>query len=295
MKTELENIEAMSPAKLFKPKFMPTLLKAIELEVTAEVPDVETPEGRKAITSLAYKVARSKTTIDDLGKTFVASQKQAIAAVDEVRKTSRDFLDQLKIKVREPLTTWEEVEQARIDKIQARINGIRDLGETLDDNNVLQTSEELTASLETLRNMKITKIYAEYQDDAINEKNASIVALTEAIPKAEDAEREAADNLRRAEEEAENNRIEEEQRIAREAVENAEIESANELKQIQEDAAQEAADKEKREKNTKHKGAVNRGAAAGIQKVLTFITDEDAKKLVKAIVNGNIPNVTINY
>jgi hypothetical protein len=107
MKTELENIEKMSPVKLFKPKAIGILLKAIEVEVNAFVPDVETPDGRKQITSLAYKVARSKTAIDNLGKDFVAAKKAETAEIDAVRKTSREFLDDLKATVRQPLTDWE--------------------------------------------------------------------------------------------------------------------------------------------------------------------------------------------
>ncbi|TFH47839.1 MAG: hypothetical protein E4H01_07500, partial [Lysobacterales bacterium] len=100
MNTELEKIEKMAQAKLFKPKAMGPLLKAIEVEALAEIHDVETTTGRDSIKSLAYKVARSKTTIDNLGKDFVAEQKQAIAIIDEVRRTARAFLDDLKDRVR---------------------------------------------------------------------------------------------------------------------------------------------------------------------------------------------------
>jgi hypothetical protein len=301
MKTELEQIEKMSPAKLFKPKFMPTLLKAIEFEVTANVPDVETSDGRKAITSLAYKIARSKTTIDDLGKGFVAEQKSAIAAVDAVRKSARDFLDNLKLQVRKPLTDWEEAEQLRIDKILAKIQVIKDLGELTDDHGAHIPAATLDANVEKLRYMKITKLYAEYQDEAINAKNAAIVQLVEAVPAQEEREFEEENNLRRANEEAENNRIEEEQRIAREAVENAEIESATELKRIQDKVAQETADKAKRERDTKHKGRIHREAAADIETILKSIEpgsigwDEISKKIVKALVKNQIRHTIINY
>jgi len=130
MKTELEAIEKMVPAQLFKAKAIGTLLKAIEIEATAQVPDVDTPAGRDAIKSLAYKVARSKTTIDDIGKNFVAEQKAAIATIDGVRKVARDFLDILKVTVRQPLTDWEEAEQKRIDRLTTAIDAIRTLGET---------------------------------------------------------------------------------------------------------------------------------------------------------------------
>ena len=298
MKTELAEIELMSPAKLFKPKFMPTLLKALEVEVTAEVPDVETPEGRDRIKSLAYKVARSKTTIDDLGKNHVAGIKAEAAGIDVIRKQARDFLDQLKITVRGPLTTWENTEQDRVEKIQGKINRIVDLGDITDDIGKLLGSVDLEANLVDLRKVKVTKIFAEYQDDAINKLNAAIVAVTDAVPIAKAAEREAIDARVAAEKLQEEQRIENEQRIAREAVEASEGEAKRELQQRDATAAAEKADQEARDKNTRHKGQVNRNAAEAIEYILGSMGEEPAdvaKKIVKAIVKGQIPAVHINY
>lgn len=294
MKTELEQIEKMAPAKLFKAKAIGTLLKAIEIEACAEVPDVETPDGRKAIISLAYKVARSKTTIDDIGKKYVAEQKAAIAVIDGVRKVARDFLDILKTKVREPLSNWEEVEESRIEKITDKINLIRELGNDMDEDGLVYlASEFLVSNLERLRAMKITKTFAEYQDEAINAKNAAIVKLTEAIPAQKDREHEARENERRRQEEEDNLRVEKEQRIARQAVEDADLESTRELDAIKRKEAMAKAEQEAREKNTRHKGNINLAAAGGFAQ---FNIDLDtSKSIVKAIIKGKIPNVTINY
>jgi hypothetical protein len=299
MKTEIETIELMSPAKLFKPKFMPTLLKAIEVEVSSNVPNVDTPEGRKAITSLAYKVARSKTTIDDLGKNHVAGIKQEAAAVDAIRKLARDFLDDLKVKVRAPLTTWEDAEVERVEKILGKINRISDLGDITDDIGKLLGSEDLEANLADLRKVKVTKIFAEFQDDAINKLNAAIVAVTDAVPIAKAAEREAADALAAAEKLQDEQRIENEQRIAREAVEASEGEAKRELQQRDATAAAEQADQDKRDRNTRHKGQVNRSAADAIEYVLSQHGDippaDAAKLIIKSIVKGQIPAVHITY
>jgi hypothetical protein len=303
MKTELEQIEKMAPAKLFKPKFMPTLLKAIEIEATAEIPDVETADGRKAITSLAYKIARSKTTIDDLGKGFVAEQKSAIAAVDAVRKCARDFLDNLKLQVRKPLTDWEDAEEIRIEKITDKINLIRALGNPKDEANLVFLAPEfLTSNLERLRAMKITKTFAEYQDEAINAKNEAIVKLIDAIPLAEAREQEAENARLFAEQQAEDQRIEEEQRIAREAVEAADLESTKELNRIQQEAAnQEIIDKderlqrEARESDVKHRRGINREALESMLKVNPSCDEVLAKQIIKSIAAGKIDNITINY
>lgn len=292
MNTELEKIEQMVPAKLFKAKSMGTLLKAIEIEATAEIPDVETDAGRKAITSLAYKVARSKTTIDDLGKNFVGEQKAAIAAIDAVRKTARDFLDQLKAQVRQPLTDWEEAEQARIEKITDKIDGIKMLGYHLDDMGGILPSATIETNLEKLRGMKVTKIYGEYQDEAITVKNAAIVHILDWLPKIQTLEREAEDKRVREEQEAEERRIEEEQRIAREAVDAADLEAKQEIARRDAAEAQEKADQEAREKDVKHRRACNREA---VEALVDFVSEPDAKRIITAIAKGKIPYITINY
>jgi outer membrane translocation and assembly module TamA len=165
---------------------------------------------------------------------------------------------------------------------------------------VLLTSGQLTANLETLRDMKITKIYGEWQDEALNEKNAAIVALTEEIPKAKDREFEAAENDRRRQEEEDSQRVENEQRIAREAVEAAEIEAKQELQDKLDEEQRLKDEQEARERNTQHKGKVHREIAADITTMLVPYAanadlDELSKKLVKAMVKGQIRHTTINY
>ena len=57
------------------------LLKKIKQAVVGHIPDLSTNQGRKLIASTAYKVARSKTTIDEAGKELGADylrKKQAI-------------------------------------------------------------------------------------------------------------------------------------------------------------------------------------------------------------------------
>ena len=48
----------------------------IRKEVESFVPDVTTKKGRDAIASIAYKVAKSKTALDNLGKELVSELKE---------------------------------------------------------------------------------------------------------------------------------------------------------------------------------------------------------------------------
>ena len=71
------------------------------------------PSGRDEIKSLAYKIARSKTTLDNIGKEHVAEIKAKAKAIDNLRAEMRDDLDALKHEIRAPLDEW-EAEQERI-------------------------------------------------------------------------------------------------------------------------------------------------------------------------------------
>jgi len=70
--------------------------------------DIQNDKDRKEIASFAYKIARTKTTIDNYGKELVSGVKAKIKAIDSARKRARDELDQIKDGIRKPLTEWEE-------------------------------------------------------------------------------------------------------------------------------------------------------------------------------------------
>lgn len=98
------------------------LIEAIEKEARSLVPDVTTKKGRDAIASMAHKVARSKTYIDNAGKDLVAELKALPKKIDESRRIARERLDALKDEVRRPLTEW-EAEQDRI-KAEEAMNAL---------------------------------------------------------------------------------------------------------------------------------------------------------------------------
>lgn len=104
------------PAEIFKPGGIDAVLESLETQVRADAAalDISTPKGRKDIASLAYKVSRSKTALDEAGKTLVEDMKAQTKAIDLERKKARDRLDALKDEVRKPLDDYEAAEQARI-------------------------------------------------------------------------------------------------------------------------------------------------------------------------------------
>lgn len=100
------------------------LLKSVEEQALAIPADVTTEKGRAAIASLAHKVARSKTALEEMGKEFAG-------VVAESRRTIKDRLDALKVKVRQPLTDWEYADEKRRDAHEGALSEIAENGVVL--------------------------------------------------------------------------------------------------------------------------------------------------------------------
>lgn len=67
--TALAIPEGRSLAAMFsEPSQVDDLIARLEAEALSHAPDLTTAKGRKAIASLAYKVAQSKTALDKAGK-----------------------------------------------------------------------------------------------------------------------------------------------------------------------------------------------------------------------------------
>ncbi len=90
------------------------LLDDVRKQAQSLVADIETSEGRKDIAGFAYRVARTKTYLDGIGKELVAEYKEIPKRIDAGRKYARDCLDALKDEVRKPLDEW-EIRQKKIE------------------------------------------------------------------------------------------------------------------------------------------------------------------------------------
>jgi colicin import membrane protein len=100
--------------------------KAVVAECEKFVPDLSTATSRKEIASLAYKVTRSKTAIDDAGKKLTEGWRKQISEVDETRRKIRNDLEVLAAKVRKPLTEWERAEEDRRERVEQQLRALRD-------------------------------------------------------------------------------------------------------------------------------------------------------------------------
>lgn len=196
-------------------------LSKIKEELDAFVPDVSTKKGRDAIASISYKVAKSKTALDNIGKDLVADLKEVPKKIDAERKRMRDLLDQWKDEVRKPLTDWEEAEEARKAEHQACITRIQFFGQGFDG----VDAATLNQRLEALSAIAIGEHLEEYEAEAHRTKAKAVEYLTAAIAAREKLEAEQAELAKLRAEAAAREQKEREERIAREAAERAQREA----------------------------------------------------------------------
>ena len=119
--TALVVIEPNQIATAFSEGNVDPILTRIKEEVALHTPDVSTRKGRDAIKSLAYKVARSKTLLDEAGKELTAEAQKQIDQVNVERRKIRETLDELKQQVRKPLEVWEAAEEKRKAALRERM------------------------------------------------------------------------------------------------------------------------------------------------------------------------------
>ncbi|MCU1169246.1 hypothetical protein [Stenotrophomonas maltophilia] len=312
MSEALIPLESVNAVEVFTGGGLDDLLARIRAEAVTLVPNVKTVAGRKEIASIAYKVSRSKTAIDDAGKALVADLKKQTGDIDSARKKARDTLDALRDEVRKPLTDWEE-EQARIERERAEAEErARSEAEAARLAEIARKEEEIRAREEAVRaaeEAERQRVAAEQAERERVEREARLQAEAaenakrEAAAAVERAEREAREATERAAREA----AEAEQR-AKDAAEKAEREKA-EAVAAAERRAQEEANRAERERQAKadaqrredearaadveHRRSINRAAMAAL--IAQGISEDDAATVITAIVQGKVPAVAIRY
>ncbi|MDW1468578.1 hypothetical protein [Klebsiella pneumoniae] len=296
------------------------LIELIEKEARSLVPDVTTKKGRDAIASMAHKVARSKTYIDNAGKDLVAELKALPKQIDESRRVVRERLDALKDEVRRPLTEW-EAEQERIKaeeamlalhvealamnedfdrQLAARIESDHEMALLMNDaidreqaDKAAEAERQRIAHEEEIKRLAAAAAAREVEQRAQREREEA--ALREAALKAqaEQAERDRiaaeqkAEADKKAAVEAERRKAQEEaDRIRREAEQREQARLAEEKRKADEQA--------RREADVKHRKAVG----TEIVKALlanTSLTRDQAIEVLTAVKDGRIPHTGISY
>lgn len=220
-------------------------LQKIRDEVRAFIPDTSTAKGRAAIASIAHKVAKSRTALDDAGKKLVAELKEVPKLIDAERKRMRESLEVLQEEVRRPLNEWQAAEDARVAQHQAVIKHIENT------DTAGMSAALIGAKIQDLDSCEINQELEEFEADAHRAKAASLIILRQAMQDQEKLEAEQAELIKlRAEKEAQDQK-DRETRIAQEAADKARIEAEQKTQRERDAEAKRAADEkvaaEKRE------------------------------------------------
>jgi hypothetical protein len=245
--TALVHVEQLTPIQLFAPGALNPILERIKAEVRAIETDISTDAGRKAIKSLAYKVARTKTFIDDQRKSLVADEKKRLAAIDAEGGRVWDELEALKEEVRKPLTDWEDAELVRVQEHERRIADMKAVSEV--DHFSLANIETARAYLDE----RWDHNFQEFSKRAIQAREAAELHLAREEASIRKAEQERAETERLRLEAEEKARVEREAKIAEDARLEAEAVAkrreeaqAREAKQREDDLAAAAAEEKAR-------------------------------------------------
>lgn len=319
--TDLVVIEKSSAMAVFtNNEQLDPIIEKIEKEARSLVPDVSTKKGRDAIASMAHKVARSKTYIDNAGKDLVAELKALPKQIDESRRIVRERLDALKDEVRRPLTEW-EAEQERIKAEEAaKIKAEEDRKKFESDHEIAllmndafdrelaekkaEEERQRIAHEEELKRQAAEQAKREAEEKAAAELAAAKKREEDAIAAKAQAELLAKQAQERAEQEAKDAaaKAEAEKKAAIEAEQRKAQEEADRIKREAE--AKEAArlaeekriadEKAKREADVKHRKAVGTEIVNALT-ANTSISRDQAIEVLKALLDGLVPRTQINY
>jgi hypothetical protein len=221
-------VETLKAEVVFAPGGVDAVLDKIFDEVRAARTDISTKAGRTAVASLAHKVARSKTALDELGKALVADWKSRAAAVDVDRRRIRDQLDALKDEVRKPLTEWEDAEKSRLDGHEAAIRSIQALASFVVAEPSSGEVDKRIAFVEALEPREWHE-FAKRAAEAVASVKVSLAASRDAAVRRETERAELARLQREAAERAQRDRDE---RLKAEAAEKARLTAEAEAREV---------------------------------------------------------------
>lgn len=284
--------------------------------------DASTDEGRARAKRLARAVARSRDALDNAGKALVDELKSAPKRIDAERKRMRDELDALRGNILAPVTAWENADADRRAIHATKIGVIRAFADRAPSMTLARLREAAAGLTAMAPNDR--EEFAEEYDLALDKAGSE---LNEAIPKAEQSERDAAelDRLRKEDAEREARKADERrereaceaaarEKAANEAREKAEAEAAEQRK-IAEQALAEAEKaraeaealavaertrkaeedaQQAREMDREHKGKRHRAIMDALM-TSAGIDEPKAKEIVGMIAKGRIPYLMIEY
>ena len=246
------------------------LFAEVKAECDAFVVELTTKKGRDALRAQASKIITTKTTIDKAGLALTKQWRDQTKVVNDARAEITLRLDTMAKDVRRPLTEWEDAEKARVERcreIVERIHGAAIV--TMDD-----TAATVRARGFEIWGVEIGSDFGDLANEAANAKEATVATLKAALVRLEKEEADRAEL----------------ERLRAEAAERAE---ADRIAAEQAEAQRLADEQAKREADQKHRTAVKAAAKTAIMSC--GADEETARKIVMAIIAGEVPAVTLRF
>ncbi len=256
MSNEVLNLETIKATDVYNGEALDDVLAKVEAEAKSHTPDISTPQGREEIASVAYRVARTKTALDGLGKELTEEARKTVDQVNAERKRMRDRLDTLKEEVRAPLTAWENKEKTRVADLEERLENLRQVA-VFTETPTADSIQEAIDAANALYQYDWQEFMAK-ADLVWHQTNPRLLIMLDERKK-HDAEQEELARLRREAEERE--KRDREEKLKKDAADAA-------RKEAEAKAAREAAEKERKAKaeqervEREKKEAEERAAAA---------------------------------
>jgi hypothetical protein len=237
------------------PEKMEAILTRIETEVRAVAPDLSTATSRKAIASLAFKVARSKTALDEVGKAITEDARKQIDAVNAKRRDVRERLEALQKEARKPLDEWEAAEAVRVADLEDRLKDFTDDLPGLD-----ATSAEIEKVIGEITDIPVDATWQEFEGRAAAAKQGTLNVLQDLLAKVKVREAERAE-LERLRAEAAAREVAEQARLRAERAKAEAERIEREKAEAAERAARAAEERAAREAEAAARAAAEREAA----------------------------------
>ena len=272
----IDDISADNAPAIYVAGGLNQFFDAVKAEVTGEVPDLTTVKGRARIASLAATVSKSKKAVETPGRDYLKRLKEMPKVVEAELREFVTKMDSLRDTTRQPLTDWEEAEQARKDKHVDGIQAIKDLAIF----EATPTAASVADTITQLEMVAISDTWEEFLAEAAQVKDETLVKLRSLLAERTQYEAEQAELVRlRAEAEAQAQR-DRDAEIARVAAEQARL-HAEQQAQAERDAAarreQELLDQAAATQRAAAQAALDAEAAAERQRLQLELQAEQAR------------------
>lgn len=236
---ELVIFQQISPLAVFKENKVDDFLKRVAEEVIAfkKIRDMSTPKGRSEIKSFSFKIAQTKAPLDKAGLNLTEEARSKINLINAERKRVKEALQAFQDDVRQPLTDYENKEEARIAEKQDRIFKMEDFRNRIIDSSKM--ANDLMIDLSAMYNGGEKFNWEEFEHKAktIYEDVNLMLADKREILKKRESEQAELEKLRK--EKAERDQKDRDEQLIKEAEEKIKREEREKAERVAKETEQE--------------------------------------------------------